>query len=98
MPAWFATMRRIFSTIFKWIGRAGWHVHPRLVLCLVTIAAFDREDAMPVSATPQAEGFVGATVLTLQRRITCRMAIDAPGVTEHLECFRESCPRIRIIA
>src|SRR5262245_60141571 len=98
MPARFAAMCRIFNSIFEWIRRSGRHVHPRLVLCLVTIAAFDREDAMPVSATPQADGFVGATVLTLQRRIACRVTIDAPRVTEHLECFHKSCPRFRIIA
>jgi hypothetical protein len=48
-------MRLIFSPIFEWIGRAGRHVRSRLVLRLVTIAAFDREDAMPVSAPPQTE-------------------------------------------
>jgi hypothetical protein len=91
-------MRRVLSPIFEWIRRAGWHVQSRLVLRLVTIAAFDREDAVPVSAAPQADGFVGPTVLTLQRRIACRLTIDAPRVTEHFERFDECRPRIRIIA
>ena len=65
MPAWLAPMRLIFGTIFEWTGRAGRHMRSRLVVRLVTIAAFNREDALPVSAAPQAEGGVRATFLTL---------------------------------
>ena len=50
MPAWLSPMGLIFSPIFEWIGRAGGHVESRLILSLVTIAAFDREDALPVGA------------------------------------------------
>jgi hypothetical protein len=71
-------MRLIFSPIFEWIGRAGRHVQSRLVLGLMTIAAFHGEDALPVSAAPQAEEGVRATIVTLQRRISRWVTIDAP--------------------
>jgi hypothetical protein len=91
-------MRLIFSPIYERIGRAGRHMQSRLVLRLVTVAAFDRENAKSVSTAPQAERSVWATVLALKWSIPSRMTIDAPRVTEHLERFQKSCPRIRIIA
>ena len=63
--------------IFERIGRAGRHVQPLQVLRLVTIDAFDREDAMAISAAPQAEEGMRAAILALQRRIARRVTIDA---------------------
>src|SRR5215510_8615112 len=98
MPAWLAPMRWIFRPVLQWIGSAGWHVQSRLILRLVTIAAFDREDALPISAAPKTEGFVGMAVFTLQRRIACGVTINAPGMAEDLERFHKSCSRLHIIA
>jgi len=87
MPAWLVSMRRIFSSILEWIRRAWRHVQARLVLYLVTIGAFDREDAMSVSAPPQTEGGVRATILAQQRRISRRVAIDTSRMHEYLVGF-----------
>src|SRR5262245_7301606 len=98
MPTWLAPMRLIFSPIFEWIGRAGWHMQSRLVLRLVTIAAFDREDALPVSAAPQAEGVVRVTILASQRRITRRVTVDAARMHEDLVRFQKGRPRPGVVA
>src|SRR5262245_20287026 len=98
MPARLAPMHLIFSPIFEWIGRAGRHVQSRLVLGLVTIAAFDGEDALPVSDTPQAEEGVRATIVTLQRRISRRVAIEAPCMHQDLVRFQKGRPSARVIA
>jgi len=97
MPSWLAAMQQIFTSILEWIGGARRHVQARLVLRLVTIAALDRVNAFAVSATPQSEGEVWATFLTLQRRVACGVTIDAPRVAEDFERFQESCPCPRII-
>jgi hypothetical protein len=91
-------MGLIFGPIFEWIGRAGRHVKSWLVLRLVTIAAFDREDALPVGAAPQAEEVVRATIFAPQRRVTRRVTIDAPWMHEDLVRFQKSCARTCIIA
>src|SRR5215471_3734821 len=98
MPSWLAAMRLIFSPVLQRIGGARGHVQSRLVLRLMTIAAFDREHALPVRASPKAEGFVRMTVFTLQRRIACGVTINAPLMAEDLERFHKSCPGIRVIA
>jgi hypothetical protein len=98
MPAWLASMRLIFNPIFKWIGSAWRRVQSRLVLRLVTIAAFDREDTLPVGAAPQAEERVGTTIITPQGRITRRVAIDAARMHEDRVRFQKSGQRARIIA
>src|SRR5262245_45989464 len=98
MPAWLAPMRLIFGPVFERIGRAGRHVRPRQVLRLVTIDAFDREDAMPVSAAPQAEGGVRATILTLQRRVARGVAIDAARMHEDFVRFQKSRPRPGVVS
>jgi len=97
MPSWLAAMQ-IFSPVLEWIGGARRHVQARLVLRLVTIAALDRVDALAVSASPQAEGKMCATILALQRRVACRVTIDAPGVAEDLERFQKSCPGRGVIS
>src|SRR5215510_12070120 len=98
MPAWLAPMRRIFGAIFERIGRAGRHVQPRQVLRLVTIDAFDREDAMAVSAAPQAEEGVRVTILASQRRVARRVTIDAARMHEDLVRFQKSRPRPGVVA
>src|SRR5215470_17199474 len=98
MPAWLAPMRLIFCPVFEWIGRAGRHVRSRLILRLVTIGAFDRKDALPVSAAPQAEEGVRVTVLAPQRRITRRVTIDAARMHENLVRFQKGCPRAIVVA
>src|SRR5215468_3258644 len=98
MPARLAPMRRIFGAIFERIGRAGRHVRSRLVLRLVTIAAFDREDAMPVGAAPQAEEGVRMTILAPQRRIARRVTIDAARMYEDLVRFQKRRPRPGVVA
>ena len=91
-------MQRILHLILERIGRARGHVQSRLILRLVAIAAFDRENAMPVRAAAKADGFVRANIFALQRRITCRVTIDASRMAEDLERFDEGRPRIRIVA
>src|SRR5262245_14387929 len=91
-------MLLIFSPIFEWIGRAGRHVQPRQVLRLVTIDAFDREDASPVGAAPQAEGGVRATILALQWRVASRVTIDAARMHEDLICFQKGRPGPGVVA
>src|SRR5262245_53361130 len=98
MPAWLSPMRLIFGPIYERIGRAWRHVQSRLILRLMTIATFDREDALPGSPAPQAEGGVWTTILSLQRSIPGRVTIDAPRVTEHLVRFHKRCSSICIIA
>ena len=87
MPAWLVEMRRILSSIFEWIGRAGRHVQSGLVLRLVTIAAFHREDTVTVRPTPKAERGVRATILALEWGISRRVTIDAPRMHEYLIHF-----------
>jgi hypothetical protein len=91
-------MRLIFCPILEWIGRAGRHVRSRLVLRLVTIDAFDREDALPVSATPQSEEGVRAPILAPQRRVARRVTIDAARMHEDLVRFQKSRPRPGVVA
>ena len=98
MPARLAPMRRIFGAIFERIGRAGRHVRPRQVLRLVTIDAFDREDAMSVGAAPQAEEGVRMTILAPQRRVARRVTIDAAWMHEDLVRFQKGLPRARVVA
>src|SRR5262245_4052968 len=98
MPAWLALMRLIFSPILEWKGRAGRHVRSRLVLRLVTIAAFDREDAIPVSSAPQAEEGVRVTILASQRRVARRMTIDAARMHEDLVRFQKRRLRPGVVA
>jgi hypothetical protein len=90
-------MRLILSPILEWIRRARRHVQTLLVLYLVTISALDRKDALPVSATTQAERGVWATVLALQRRIACWVTIDAPRMAEDFERLQKSRSRGCII-
>src|SRR5262245_38814093 len=98
MPARLAPMRLIFCPIFERKDRAERHVQPRQVLRLVTIDAFDREDAMPVSAAPQAEGGVRAAILALQRRVARRMTIDAARMHKDLVRFHKGLSRPRVVA
>src|SRR5262245_55333146 len=98
MPAWLVPMRQVCSSIFEWIGSARRHVQARLVLCLVTIGAFDREDAMSVRAPPQTEGGVRATFLAQQRRISRRVAIDTSRMHEYLVGFQKCFSRLSIVA
>src|SRR5262245_12829368 len=98
MPAWLAPMRRIFYPILEWIGGAGRHVQSRLVLRLVTIDAFDSEDAMPVDAAPQAEEGVRVTILAPQRRVARRVTIDAARMHEDFVRFQKGRPRPRVVA
>src|SRR5215813_1010862 len=98
MPAGLAPMRLIFSPVFGWIGRAGRHVQSRLILRLVTIAAFDREDAMPVGAAPQAKEGVRVTILAPQRRVARRVTIDAARMHEDLVRFQKGRLRPGVVA
>jgi hypothetical protein len=98
MPSWLAAMQQIFTPILEWIGCARRHVQARQILRLVTVAALDGVDALPVSATPQAEGKMWATILTLQRSVACRVTIDAPSMAEDLERFQKSCPGRGVIS
>jgi hypothetical protein len=91
-------MDLIFNTIFEWIRCTGRHVQSRLVLLLVAIGAFEREDAFPVSAAPQTEGGMRLTLLTPQRRITRRMTIDAARMIEDFVRFKKRHPRSIVIA
>ena len=84
-------MELIFNTIFEWIRCTGRHVRSRLVLRLVAIGAFECEDALPVSATPQTERGVRLTILTAQGSVTRRVAIDAARMHEDLVGLSESC-------
>ena len=97
MPAWLSPMRLIFNSIFEGVGRSGWHVQARLVLRLVTIAAFDCEDALPVGATSQAEEGVRATIIALQRCITCWVTIDAAWMHEDSVRFQKNGARLGVI-
>jgi len=98
MPAWLSLMRLIFSPIYERIRRPWRHVQSRLILRLMTIAAFNREDTMSVGPASQAQGGVWATILALQRSIPRRVTIDTPRMTEYLERFHKGCSGIRIIA
>ena len=91
-------MRWIIHAILEWIGRAGRHVKTRLVLRLVTIAAFKGEDALAVNSASQTDGGVGATILAPQRRVTSRMTIDAARMHEDLVRFSESCACAGIVS
>src|SRR5262245_39639883 len=97
MPSWLAAMQQIFTSILEWIGSARRHVQARLILRLVTIAALDRVNAFAVSATPQSEGEVWATFLTLQRRVACGVTIAAPRAAAHFERLQDKCPSPRTI-
>src|SRR5262245_27474755 len=98
MPAWLAPMRRIFYTILERIGRAGRHVRSRQVLRLVTIDAFDCEDAMPVDAATKSEEGVRVTILAPQRRVARRVTIDAARMHEDLVRFQKGRPRPGVVA
>src|SRR5262245_35411506 len=98
MPSWLAAMQQTFTSILEWIGSARRHVQARLILRLVTVAALDRVNALPVSATPQAEGKMRATILALQRRVARGVTIDAPRVAEDFESIQESCPGRGVIS
>src|SRR5262245_10945626 len=88
----------IFCPIFVWIRSAGRHVRSRLVLGMVTVSAFDREDAMPIRSTPQAEGGMRTTIFALQRRISRRVTVDASWMHEYLVSFQKCRTRPGIIA
>jgi hypothetical protein len=90
-------MGRIFSSIFEWIRRTGWHVQPRLVLCLVTIDAFERKDPLPVGAATQPKEAVLVTILTLQRRVTSRVTVHAARMHENFVRLQKGRPSAGIV-
>ena len=97
MPAWLIPMRCIFNSIFKWVRCPGRHVQTRLVPRLMTIAAFDCEDALPVGAASQTEESMRLTVIASERRVARWVTIDTPRMHKHLVRFEERCACFAVV-
>jgi hypothetical protein len=63
----------------------------------MTIAAFDREDSLPIGATSQAKEGVRATIIALKRCITCWVTINAAWMHEDRVRFQKSCARFGVV-
>jgi len=62
-----------------------------LVLRLVTIRAFEREDPLTISPAAQAKASVRPAIFTSQRRVSRRMTIDTARMHEDFVRFRKGC-------
>jgi len=64
----------------------------------MTVGALKRQDTTPINPAAQAQSGVGLTIFASQRRIACRVTIDAARMHEDLIRFRESCLRRRRVS